>query len=1153
MSRRLLESYRGKFFKSKYQRSKKDLSSYVQEGSKKTFKASDIKNTNIESKSSFRYEQDMPLKSTQQLNIDYTQFENHIFFHSAVSKVNESFLNILNYYPFNGTKKEIEEFEDSLTGYEKYVLDLYPKNIGYLIFSGTQKGEASSNGTQINVLDKSGARIPSISSNKNKTNVTLDPVTSSFSIQFFIRPETIANDNQILFQKKSSLANNFTLFLSNSSNVNQCELHFGITSGSRNAIVSSSIDKGDFTHVTAIFDNDFDQKIKLITFNKDKVKNVVSSSNSLNVNQLKYFGENLNIGSGASFRYNDIIFDQQETFSGSIDEIRYYHRKITDKEIKDNLYRSVNGDSNLVLYYKFNEPYGDYTGNNIVLDNSVNSRNESIKNFIIDNRLTGSDVPVAAEDIDRSPVLMPKYPNVINLNSQLLTSASLYDQVNPNLITKLIPQHYLDLGENFEGYQERLGKIATEISTLNNVRESVNTPRSAQMMVKFLLIWAKHFDELKILIDSFSLYNHVNFEDLETVPDSFLAKLSKKLGVELPYLLNAGNDDSFFKGLGYQGEDSKSKLSLQKIQYTIWRRILSDYQNFASTKGTLDNVKSIFMSSGIDPEGIFHIREYGGAKTKSLQNSTQTINDNIGLLKFSGSIGHENEAVNSQGKSNTSPYVQSGYLSASRVSPGKPNIQGTFINGMSNNVNDGLFTSASFDYHATYFFPTNLLHNSSQSLVRLHTTGTAAPSTSESCVINLVSQPTKLSLFVNDDPTSSDITELFLTGLNIADGNIWAVNFGRINSEFLQSDSNSQYYLRAGTFEPGLQPTVYQTASLRSEAAAGTLSKINTYNTSGSFLIIGSQSFEDTSRFINAGTNIQNTTHFSGDVSFINFWSKDYTDSEFISYAKNPLNYSSKNVKNNYNFMTQQSGSHQKVRIHTSGRQATTASNSQGEIRIFDFSQENNHLIGNSFESNVTLFKNKNFIREFISPNFDLNSSENKIRVRSIQDTNLLSANPFATIAPVYEVDPAEEVFDDTRFSMDMSVMKGLNENIVNAFSDFDELELALGKPNLMFSENYHDLYNLRKIYFENLIEKLNLNKYRELFKWLDNAFTDIVFNSLPRNTKFLGVNFVYESHMLERNKLKYLHDEIYLKSLPRSADRGNIFLSQFVAKIKKG
>jgi hypothetical protein len=50
-----------------------------------------------------------------------------------------------------------------------------------------------------------------------------------------------------------------------------------------------------------------------------------------------------------------------------------------------------------------------------------------------------------------------------------------------------------------------------------------------------------------------------------------------------------------------------------------------------------------------------------------------------------------------------------------------------------------------------------------------------------------------------------------------------------------------------------------------------------------------------------------------------------------------------------------------------------------------------------------------------------------------------------------------------------------------------------------------------------------------------------------------MGINFIYESHVLERNKLKYMYDEIYLKSLPRDSSRGNLFLSQFSGKLKKG
>jgi len=67
-----------------------------------------------------------PLKSTQQLNVDWSKFENHTFFSSAEVKVNEAFNLIINYFQFNETKKEIETFLDKLTVFEKYFYDNFP-------------------------------------------------------------------------------------------------------------------------------------------------------------------------------------------------------------------------------------------------------------------------------------------------------------------------------------------------------------------------------------------------------------------------------------------------------------------------------------------------------------------------------------------------------------------------------------------------------------------------------------------------------------------------------------------------------------------------------------------------------------------------------------------------------------------------------------------------------------------------------------------------------------------------------------------------------------------------------------------------------------------------------------------------------------------
>jgi hypothetical protein len=147
---------------------------------------SEFADTNIESSSSYRYGDKKSLVSTQQVRTDFSNFVNHTFFHSAVANVNESFDRIVNFYPFNGKNKDLEIFEDSLTGFEKYVLDNFPKNVGYLVFSGTQKGEAASLGTSISVNDSEGSTYSSIS-NVKSAKAVLDPKNNPFTVSFFCK------------------------------------------------------------------------------------------------------------------------------------------------------------------------------------------------------------------------------------------------------------------------------------------------------------------------------------------------------------------------------------------------------------------------------------------------------------------------------------------------------------------------------------------------------------------------------------------------------------------------------------------------------------------------------------------------------------------------------------------------------------------------------------------------------------------------------------------------------------------------------------------------------------------------------------------------------------------------------------------------------
>src|SRR5579885_994008 len=72
---------------------------------------SDVADTNIQSTSSFLYDpHTAPLKSTQQLNVDWSDFTQHTFFMSAEAKVNLAFDLVINGFPFDGTRQETEVF-----------------------------------------------------------------------------------------------------------------------------------------------------------------------------------------------------------------------------------------------------------------------------------------------------------------------------------------------------------------------------------------------------------------------------------------------------------------------------------------------------------------------------------------------------------------------------------------------------------------------------------------------------------------------------------------------------------------------------------------------------------------------------------------------------------------------------------------------------------------------------------------------------------------------------------------------------------------------------------------------------------------------------------------------------------------------------------
>ena len=1101
--------------------------------------------------------------STRELNIDFSKFENHTFFDSAVSKTNIAFDRVINKFPFDQSKSDIEDFKNDGTGYENYVYDQFPKNKGFIHF-------ISASNQHIAIKDLSGY-LYSTDNEKKTNNPVFSPHKRGFTTEFWLRVPEESNQESIVCQLIDTSRAGFSISLSGSSNsATNCNLSFTVISGSNAETITTSLKKGEFKFISAVYDNN--KKNSQIYI--DSQLKVTSSFRDFDNLEMKL--SDFLIGSGSSYTDDDVngtTFLPLTTLSGAIDEFRYYHGAKGITQIQDTQYTSTFLDAednlDLILYMKFNEPAGSYTGNSIVLDYSGNSLHSQITNFSAAMRNSGSvdTIPMKKEKLSDCPVLFADNSNVKSLNTNLLTSASLYDEFNPNLITKLVPVHYFLEGQQEEGFSNLTG-------SLGNAYVGGNLPNtgkigSGQLLMSFLLIWAKFFDEIKISIDAMADILHVSYDDFEGSSPNFYKLIAENRGIRLPNIIDSNiSFDKFQDGININNTGTTSVYSLNDFQNEIWKRILINIRHIYKEKGTRRSFQSLFNTLGIDFDKYFSLKEYGGSRYHYLSDLRKEDKKVIKFIDLSGSLVTRSDAdkadIDAQGLSkgtsgiNSAPYLISPFLSSSRIETGFPDIDGTYVqknifppHGISNAVSDGLLTSGSFTYEGIYKFVGS--HHVTQSLVRLHVTGTAAPSsTSGGILTNLIAindgNNSKIKLYVKPHVSSveNDFLEMQITSASLFDGNPWYVSFGKIrnddnifyNSVDIKNTPSSSFFLRCGRLDSGRKNVYFATSSFYNEKSrknnqTNYFNSIGaTLNASGAYALIGSQSITESPRFLNSDQvkSEARYTDFSGQISGIRFYSKAITEKGFKERINNPFSLSVEDPIRNYNHTTKLTGSFGKLRLdNTVTRQITTSSNASGEISIFDNSQNNFNFTGKMFEASKRILKTDQIKFTRVSYDFDQRISDDKVRVRSYELQKNLENSIYSVKAPLYEIPEKDKNDSDKRISIDLSAVKALNEDIVKMFENLEVFDEYLGDPRDAFEDSYIDLEKAREVYFNDLLQKLDLEAHTKFFTWFDNSFTDLLLSLVPLETVFLGVNYVIEPHILERNKIRYNYNHQYL------------------------
>ena len=171
-------------------------------------------------------------------------------------------------------------------------------------------------------------------------------------------------------------------------------------------------------------------------------------------------------------------------------------------------------------------------------------------------------------------------------------------------------------------------------------------------------------------------------------------------------------------------------------------------------------------------------------------------------------------------------------------------------------------------------------------------------------------------------------------------------------------------------------------------------------------------------------------------------------------------------------------------------------------------------------EYNEIFTYNKNF-------NLDSAIKQNKVNIISYQESfnREKSGNSLEGLQFKTNKDFDHEI--SNMFSLEFSIAKNVNNDISRLLVGLEDFKNILNR-NSMYHYDYKSLLELKNNYFSRYEkdEKINYTSLINVYRYLDNIMTNLISDMIPNKSKYLGFNFIYESHILERSKYQHKNSD---------------------------
>ena len=1042
-------------------------------------------------------------QNTFEPQVDYSFPSSFAKFGSAELYYKSAIDRIIDFYPYDGSDAEYNEFYNKSLDIEKYIFNnLYPRTNGYVNFSsssislkggphtitstttsGLFKDPASSQRETANVYDSdlyTTAGLPSdYGDGTRESNLKCD-FQKGVTVEFWLKNDDLGlNTRQSLFHlTNSSGGDEFTLYLSGTSG----SPFFATLSASHSAVfgnqrIGSTPDTSSiasWNHYAVSFRS---ASAGITTkFYLNGVLDQTTTLGTTGANTLTQTETLAYIASGSAGEGH--LF-----FSGSMDEFRFWKVEREARDIGRNWFGQVRGGSNtdisnttLGVYYKFNEGItGDTATDSVVLDYSGRVSNGTFNGYTTTSRNVGSAIVSASaattEYLD--PIIYETHPEVSSLRTELISKGIDHDYGNTSLFSSFMPSWITE-------EHEEIGN-----TNFKNLSHIIGT----------------YFDQLYLQIEAIPTFKSPLYTSASHKPLPFASNLPSSLGLETPDIFV---DSTVMEKFLNRNETQGFKFDLEETKNLIYLNLYNNLAYIFKSKGTHKAVKNVLRTFNIDDK-LVRFNTYANNYVYDLENNLKQTLIKKSSINFNN-IGNLGAVVYSTGSTSN---TELGYISGSGVSNHEERYGFTsevdvvfpkFVRLIDSFQRD--FTRVSlFGIHsASATSPDTTIHNPS---IYVYASREEAYSKNVKFVLSssLLSTEISSSNFLNvyDDENWNLSVRLKPANIGLT-GSVAGASTGGYQIEF------SGFNERLGEIRNSFTITGSAT-----EANAKALLK------SPKRLFVGADR-------INLTGTLQHKTDVL--VSSARFWNKYLDDTtlkqhtfDFENYGitdldKNlsPLDSDNKETLNrntlvlNYEFgnvtSSDAGGAFTVTDISSGSVDNRTKFGKLGEISSYLYP-----AVGFGFANSSTsvVQKREVNVNQFIDP--ELAIGDNLVQIKTDDD------KLFDTV----------DTIPNYHYILEKSMYASISEEMLNFFAGVNDFHNLIGHPVHQYRMNYKGLEKLREIFFRRVTTVSNVEKFVDYYKWFDDAISQIIGQLVPASADYTSdILNTIESHVLERNKYQH-------------------------------